>query len=164
MPTLEETQSAEKVRFLNDLALAATLRDHPAILIQAQDKPNWRPCEQTYVGVLEGLEHLGNLVPLCTDGTVAWFLRRIENLIHVKVGGSLLNENEKYSELIETTMIHGSIAQFQWSRGGRGAPPQPYVIRQGKAQKSGEKKERKESRPRTPSALDAALDLLRNLP
>lgn len=151
MPTLEETQSAEKVRFLNDLALARVLKDHPAILIRPADLPSWRPCRQSCVGVLEGLEHLGTLVPLCTDGCVAWFAGRY-NVRAKGVEGEIV---------LDTFLLHGHVASFLWANGEKkGAPPQPHSLP--KPQEKGKTASR-EGRPRTPSALDAALDLLRNL-
>lgn len=152
MPTLEETQSAEKVCFLNDLALARVLKDHPAILIRPAELPSWRPCRQSCTGILEGLEHLGTLVPLCTDGCVAWFAGRYD----------VRAEGVEGVPIPESYVFFGHVAHFSWGEGKKGAPPQPHSLPkpQGKPSANGG---RKESRPRTPSALDAALDLLRNL-
>lgn len=194
MPTLEETQATDKVRFLNDLALTRVLQDHPAILIRPADMKNWRPCRTSCVGILEGLEHLGTLVPLCTDGCVAWFLGRSPIVHREAVAGA------PRGPFPESFVLFGHVAGFAWGE-NRGAPPQPHslpppatkdhVITPFQSQKDGKwwfvrkdgkwvgplesqeaaqgvidtlaKGGRQESRPRVPSALDAALDLLKTL-
>lgn len=124
------------VASLNAAALARTLTLHPGILIRAADLPSWRPCAPEYVGTLVGLEHLGTLVPLCTDGCVAWFLRRVtvegeaRNASHTYLESTVMSAVEEYPE---TSLLFGHVAHFTWLEGEMcGAPPQPYHVEEEK--------------------------------
>lgn len=96
------------VRSLNDAAFARVLLAHPSIFIRTSEAADWRPCNQAVLGLLTGLEHLGELRALLTDGCVAWFLGR------------------------DGQLTHGHVASFHWLAplGGRqeGAPPQPFTV------------------------------------
>lgn len=65
---------------LNVAALVA-LMDRHNFTLPARDFPNWRPLARVF-GALKGLEHLGDVQPLCTDGIVAIFLTPDGQLLH----------------------------------------------------------------------------------
>lgn len=131
----EDTRTT--VRSLNDAALTRTLVEHPAITIRAQELSQWRPCDPKYVGVIEGLEHLGRLTPLCTDGTVAWFLAKgvircadEKDIVfaNTKVGRPC-EQDDEYGIQPETFLLHGHVKNFIWLGGEMsGAPPQPHTL------------------------------------
>jgi hypothetical protein len=153
------------VRALNEAALARTLGEFPAILIRPADLPSWRPCDRTYVGTVVGMEHLGTLVPLCTDGVVAWFSVRPPDYASLfRIGApakpSTLTTNAALPQGVEDVgvlqpssfVFHAHVSHFQWLGGGGGAPPQPYREEKPKATKG--------KGTSTKTALSRALELL----
>lgn len=73
-----DIQLREHVAHLNDLALGATLKEFNITL---PTRNAWRACRRT-TGTLSGLEHLGTLTVLATDGMLGLFLNP-EGSIHL---------------------------------------------------------------------------------
>jgi hypothetical protein len=127
----------------NANALLGLLAQHPAIHVRFTDLDKWRPVVPT-AGTLRGLEHLGEVTCVCTDGVLAWFLREDGWPFHGHVGW--FNWTTAITAMVPYRKADGSMGYFKQVRDS-GAPSalhgKPKAHREPKASVKPKSKSRK---------------------
>jgi hypothetical protein len=146
-----DTAMRDEVRRLNSDGLSKLQAEYGTIYIPWREYAKWRPTQPTS-GLIDGLEHLGELTCLCTDGLQAWFERQNGDVFLGHVGN--FRWSEPVISYVPYVDDHGRERFFK-SIKDSGAPSTLYRLL-ARPKTPREKKARKKK----PGLLASALELL----